>query len=189
MRPFGPLPRTPASSTPSSRAKRRTDGDACGLSAASAPVGPTEGRAPISTAKSLEPGDPAGAGAGARGAGAGAPSGAGAGAAEGGALSALDARSVRIGVPSDTLSPTFTCNASTTPSAGEGISIEALSDSTVISDCSLPTLSPGFTSTSITSTSLKSPMSGTLTVSAAAGVAAAGWAGGALAGGGALGGG
>jgi hypothetical protein len=39
----------------------------------------------------------------------------------------------------------------------------ALSDSSVTSDCSFATASPGFTSTSITETSLKSPMSGTLT--------------------------
>ena len=37
----------------------------------------------------------------------------------------------------------------------------ALSDSTVISDCSTLTVSPTFTSSSITPTSAKSPMSGT----------------------------
>ena len=51
----------------------------------------------------------------------------------------------------------------TTPAADEGISIDALSDSTVISDCSTFTGSPAFTSTSMISTSLKSPMSGTFT--------------------------
>jgi len=51
----------------------------------------------------------------------------------------------------------------TTPSEGDGISIVALSDSSVMSDCSLATLSPGLTRTSMTSTLLKSPMSGTLT--------------------------
>src|SRR5881396_1776194 len=49
------------------------------------------------------------------------------------------------------------------PAAGDGISIVALSDSTVISDCSGCTASPRLTSTSITSTFLKSPMSGTKT--------------------------
>ena len=39
----------------------------------------------------------------------------------------------------------------------------ALSDSTVISEASLATVSPGLTRISMTSTSLKSPMSGTLT--------------------------
>src|SRR5690606_14454312 len=49
-----------------------------------------------------------------------------------------------------------------TPAADEGISIEALSLSTVMSDCSSLIVSPGLTSTSMTETSLKSPMSGTL---------------------------
>ncbi len=40
--------------------------------------------------------------------------------------------------------------------------MEALSDSTVIRDWSLATVSPGWTSSSITPTSAKSPMSGTL---------------------------
>jgi hypothetical protein len=66
-------------------------------------------------------------------------------------------------VPSDTLSPTLTLISFTTPSTGEGTSIEALSDSSVISDCSALIGSPGFTSTSMIGTSLNSPMSGTLT--------------------------
>ena len=41
--------------------------------------------------------------------------------------------------------------------------MDALSDSSETSDCSFATVSPGFTSTSMTSTSLKSPMSGTFT--------------------------
>jgi hypothetical protein len=40
--------------------------------------------------------------------------------------------------------------------------MEALSDSTVIRDCSTLMVSPTLTSTSITPTSEKSPMSGTL---------------------------
>ena len=67
-----------------------------------------------------------------------------------------------ISVPSDTLSPTLSFSSFTTPAAGEGISIVALSDSTVISDVSFSTASPGLTRTSMTSISLKSPMSGTL---------------------------
>ena len=63
--------------------------------------------------------------------------------------------------------PLYLSNEVTTPAPGEGISIVALSDSSVMSDCSLATASPGLTSTSITSTSLKSPMSGTLTSSEA----------------------
>src|SRR5712692_5332678 len=69
----------------------------------------------------------------------------------------------RIGVPWDTLSPTLTLSSLTTPASGEGISIVALSDSSVMSDCSFATESPGLTRTSITSTCLKSPMSGTFT--------------------------
>jgi hypothetical protein len=56
----------------------------------------------------------------------------------------------------------------TTPAAGEGTSIVALSDSSVTSDVSGFTVSPGFTSTSMTGTSLKSPMSGTFTSSSVA---------------------
>jgi hypothetical protein len=51
----------------------------------------------------------------------------------------------------------------TTPASGDGISIVALSDSSEMSDCSFATVSPGFTRISMTSTPLKSPMSGTLT--------------------------
>ena len=51
----------------------------------------------------------------------------------------------------------------TVPAAGAGTSIVALSDSSVTSESSAFTASPGLTKTSITGTSLKSPMSGTLT--------------------------
>src|SRR5882724_611937 len=71
--------------------------------------------------------------------------------------------SMRIVAPCETLSPVLTLSSLTTPAAGDGISIVALSDSSVISDCSLVTLSPGLTRTSMTSTLLKSPMSGTFT--------------------------
>ncbi len=65
--------------------------------------------------------------------------------------------------PSLTLSPTLTFSSRTTPPADDGISIDALSLSIVISDCSAATVSPTLTSSSMTSTSLKSPMSGTAT--------------------------
>src|SRR5688572_5129852 len=68
-----------------------------------------------------------------------------------------------MGEPLETLSPILILIAFTTPAEGEGISMVALSDSSVMSDCSFVTASPGFTSTSMTSTSLKSPMSGTST--------------------------
>ena len=72
-------------------------------------------------------------------------------------------------VRSETLSPTFTCSACTTPLNGLGTAIVALSDSSVMSGCSGVTVSPGLTSTSITGTSLKSPMSGTRTSATPAG--------------------
>ena len=66
-------------------------------------------------------------------------------------------------VPSDTLSPTATLSAVITPDTGEGTSMVALSDSTVISESSALTVSPTLTSSSMIGTSLKSPMSGTFT--------------------------
>jgi hypothetical protein len=50
-----------------------------------------------------------------------------------------------------------------TPACDDGISIDALSLSTVIRLCSTLHVSPGLTKTSITATSSKSPMSGTTT--------------------------
>ena len=55
----------------------------------------------------------------------------------------------------------------TVPEEGAGTSIVALSLSSVMSESSFFTASPGFTSTSMTGTSLKSPMSGTFTSIAA----------------------
>jgi len=63
------------------------------------------------------------------------------------------------------LSPTFTVTSFTVPAAGAGTSMVALSDSRVISGSSFCTVAPGCTSTSMTGTSLKSPMSGTFTSS------------------------
>src|SRR6266581_3019026 len=160
MRPFGPEPLTRTSSTPSSRANLRTEGLACG----SVP----EGGADVLDMLSVRPA------AGAAGVGAGTAASTGAGFAAGaswgfgagfaGAAGALSISSrMRTGLPCETLSPVLTRNSFTTPAAGDGISIVALSDSTVINDCSGCTASPGLTSTSITSTFLKSPMSGTKT--------------------------
>src|SRR6266853_135560 len=160
MRPFGPEPLTRMSSTPSSRANLRTEGLACG-------VAPGPGTDVLGIG-SIRPA------AGAAGASAGTAASTGAGFAlavsggfGAGFASAIDALSVssrtRMGLPCETLSPVLTRNSFTTPAAGDGISIVALSDSTVISDCSGCTASPGLTSTSITSTFLKSPMSGTKT--------------------------
>ena len=77
----------------------------------------------------------------------------------------------RIKLPSETLSPTAIFNCFTTPAFGEGISIAALSDSSVINEVSASITSPSRTSTSMTSTSLKLPMSGTQISSKPVGVA------------------
>jgi hypothetical protein len=61
------------------------------------------------------------------------------------------------------LSPTDTFSSVILPAAGAGTSIVALSDSSVISGSSSATSSPAETSTSMTGTSSKSPMSGTVT--------------------------
>ncbi len=63
--------------------------------------------------------------------------------------------------PMLTLSPTLTFNSYKTPAADDGISMAALSDSTVMRDCSTLMASPGLTKISMTATSLNSPMSGT----------------------------
>ena len=97
----------------------------------------------------------------AEGAAAASPAAAAAAGAE--AAAAPSASTISTTEPSLTLSPTPTLSSFTTPAVLDGISIDALSDSTVISDCSALTVSPTFTSTSITATSSKSPMSGTLT--------------------------
>ena len=119
-------------------------------------------KSPMSgTFTSTRPADAA-AGAAAAGAGTGAgaaATGAGAGAAA--ALSAVSSTSSTL--PSATLSPIAIFSSFTTPACDDGISIEALSLSTVIRLCSAFTVSPGLTSSSMTATSLKSPMSGTLT--------------------------
>src|SRR5579862_291486 len=72
-------------------------------------------------------------------------------------------RSVTTRSPVLTLPPLLVCSFSTTPAAVEGTSIVALSDSSVSSGVSTSMVSPGSTSTSMTATSLKLPMSGTRT--------------------------
>ena len=84
---------------------------------------------------------------------------AGAGAA--GADPPAEVASVATTAPSETLSPTLSFTSCTVPPKGAGTSIVALSDSSVTSASSALTVSPAFTCTSITGTSLKSPMSGT----------------------------
>src|SRR5499426_3113573 len=70
-----------------------------------------------------------------------------AGAARGAAAGAAPATpvvSVSSRLPSLTLSPTFAFSSLTVPAAGDGMSIVALSDSSVTSGSSGLTLSPGF---------------------------------------------
>src|SRR6185503_16692125 len=93
----------------------------------------------------------------------GAAGGAGLAGACAGAAASAACSSVRIRWPSLTLSPTLTPTDLTVPAAGAGTSIVALSDSSVTSESSALTASPGLTRTSMTGTSVKSPMSGTLT--------------------------
>src|SRR5436309_3056811 len=95
--------------------------------------------------------------------GAGVGGAAGAATTLGAAAPATPVESVTIRLPSETLSPTLTLSAVIVPPEGEGTSIVALSDSSVISASSAFTVSPALTCTSITGTSLKSPMSGTRT--------------------------
>jgi hypothetical protein len=67
-----------------------------------------------------------------------------------------------ITVPSDTASPTAIFSSVMVPATGAGTSRVALSDSRVTSGSSAATVSPAATWISITGTSEKSPMSGTL---------------------------
>ncbi|SPZ04634.1 Uncharacterised protein [Proteus mirabilis] len=84
--------------------------------------------------------------------------GAGADAEGAGALPATSNTMIRE--PVLTLSPTAILISFTTPAKGAGTSIEALSPSTVIRDCSSEMVSPTLTITSVTSTS-SPPISGT----------------------------
>ncbi len=174
MRPCGPLPLTSSSGTPSSRAVRRIVGEACGRFSGGA-VGSCGGSAAVGTVRS----DAAGAAADAvAGAGAGAGAGAAAAGAVAGAGAAPAAASMDAMIePLETRSPTATFSALMTPACDDGISIDALSLSTVIRLCSAATVSPTLTSSSMTPTSAKSPMSGTAMSTRppeAAGAAAAG---------------
>ena len=65
--------------------------------------------------------------------------------------------------PAEILSPTLILSSVTVPPKGAGMSMAALSDSTVMMESSAARASPGFTMISMTSTSLKLPISGTRT--------------------------
>src|ERR1700682_3246154 len=114
MRPFGPLPVTVARTTPNSRANLLIEG----LAWIAAPRGAAVAAGAVVV----------GAGCAALGAdgGTSAPA---AGCAAAGTLLA----NVKIFVPFETLSPTFTSTDFTTPASGDGTSIDAFSDSSVTS--------------------------------------------------------
>src|SRR6266699_1456346 len=167
MRPLKPWPMTRARSTPSSRANLRTEGPACARENPGSSIGARSLRSVVATAAA---GAAPASGALARsGAAAGeTPRGVGGGAAalrEGGAVAGAEplARTVAMRSPVLTLPPLLVWSFSTTPTAVEGTSMVALSDSSVTRGESMTTVSPGFTRTSMTATSLKFPMSGTRT--------------------------
>jgi len=168
MRPARALPLTWARSTPSSRANRRTAGLACGtFSGIRASASKATGGL-LRVGASLVAGVGAGragsaAFAGSTGfAGAGGAGGAGLAASGAGVGSAAAAGSIMATTePSDSSSPTLTLSSRTMPSNGAGTSMVALSDSSVTRPWSFLTTSPGCTSSSITGTSLSSPISGT----------------------------
>src|SRR6516165_7714435 len=182
IRPFNPVPVTRPRSTPSSRANLRTAGLACGLcpdspcgdAAGADGAGPLEEPSGAAAAPWADGGGSADGAAAATGAGADPGSAAAGAAALPLGAEALPADSAALpseagavsittmGDPSETLSPVLTLISLTMPASVDGTSIEALSDSMVMSESSTRTGSPGLTITSMTSTSLNSPMSGTL---------------------------
>src|SRR6266699_812533 len=182
MRPLKPWPMTRARSTPSSRANLRTEGPACArenpgssigakslrsvVAAAAAGAAPASGALARSGAAAGETPRGVGGGAAALREGGAVAGGAVAGVAVAGvAVAGAEplARTVAIRSPVLTLPPLLVWSFSTTPTAVEGTSMVALSDSSVTSGESMTTVSPGFTRTSMTATSLKLPMSGTRT--------------------------
>src|SRR5580765_7516521 len=110
MRALGPLPWTCCRSTPSAGAGTVAGAPAAGLEGVCAGAEMAEGALVAGAAL----------------------------AAAAGAPPALAERT-RIGEPFDTLSPTLIFSSRTTPWEGDGISIVALSDSSVMSDCSFAT--------------------------------------------------
>lgn len=153
---FGPLPETLPRSTPNSRASRRTEGPAC---AVEKHVSFTAGCG----GDFFCGGGVGRAGASIFGMAAGSAERVSCGGASALAVFASTTSRVRMGEPSETLSPTLAFSSFTTPPSGEGTSIVALSDSSAIKLSSALMTSPGETSTSMIGTSLKSPMSGTRT--------------------------
>ena len=159
MRPFRPLPFTSFKGTPSSRANLRTDGDAWGKPSVASP-GACAGACVRTALVEMLAGASTGSARTGAEVAAGADAGA-TGAAVGAALAVATLPSrITTKSPILTLSPSLTLISLTKPAEADGISIDALSLSTVIRLCSTFTVSPTFTSSSMTATSLKSPMSG-----------------------------
>ena len=177
---FGPVPVTRPRSTPSSRATSRTDGLACTRAKPASATGLKLALAAARGGSALRTVGGAGGGAGGFAGAAGSVADAAIGAtlpwlSEGtrtvGSAVAAESGSgstSTIEEPVETLSPFFMWTATIRPAAVEGTSIVAFSVSSVASGLSIAMTSPLLTSTSTTSTSLKSPRSGTRTAIGAA---------------------
>ena len=152
MRPLNPVPVTRARSTPSSRAKRRTDGLAWAPRTSGSVAALADGAAET-VIRTVASGFGAAACAAAF--------------AAGSAAAGLLPRTVATRSPALTREPLDTCSFAMLPAADDGTSIVAFSVSSVTRGDSSATVSPSFASTSMTSTSLKSPRSGTRTSSVA----------------------
>ncbi len=169
MRPAVPLPGTNCNSIPRSQARRRTAGEAMGLSRGWGVVCATAaGAGAVDGAAGLAPGALAAAGAAGLAAAAGAAGVAGArvAAAVAARLRTLPAPSTSMrmsSLPTAITSPSLPPSASTVPATGEGISTVALSVITSARLWSSVTASPGCTCHATSSTSaMPSPMSGIL---------------------------
>src|SRR3569623_1467745 len=143
MRPRGPLPLTLARSTPSWRANLRVAGPAYTTTPGAVAEGAGSGATSVTGTAA------AGVFASVFGGGVDVAVGTSTGAATPPVVSSSQTSS-----PCDTLSLALSLKRRTTPAAGDGTSIVALSLSSTISGASFPTLSPSLTSTSITGTSL-----------------------------------
>ena len=162
IRPPGPVPATSKISAPSSRARRRTDGDAgAGLRSGGVSSSiPTGGAFRATGAAGFGDGTAAGAGAGSGG---GVGSVAVGGGGSGAAATAAPSVSIRaITAPIFTVSPSLARTSVIVPLTGDGISTTALSVSNSIMPSSTSTRSPTLTRIATTCPdSIFSPTSGT----------------------------
>ena len=186
MRPRGPRPRTSASGTPNSRARRRTPGPAYtplsrpARGGAAVPEGAGAGgfagsagsAAACCAAEATSAGGWGWGGAASRGGAAcgdGEPALSVSLSSAGSPASSSAVATTATGAPSFSIAPSAASTATTVPATVEGISMDALSDSRTISPCSRATVSPGATRTSTTSAASDPPISGTTTVCSATG--------------------